>query len=111
VPLDPTKLGDADITGQRIRLGSHSPAVFFHELTHAIHARIDGGLKGGQHTDQETVAEFCTAVLMNFYGYKDHTGNAWQYISRYSDKPLEAIGKAMGTVEQVLTVLFENEKG
>jgi hypothetical protein len=107
VPVTPEKLGDCKIDGSSIRLGSHDTRVFFHELAHAIHARIDGGLKGGQQTSQETIAEFTTAVLMDFYGLGDHTGNAWKYISQYADDPIIAITKALGTVEKVLAILLD----
>ena len=82
--------------------------TFFHELAHAIHARIAGELKGAQTAEQETVAEFTAAVLMDLYGYSDHTGNAWQYISHNAKDPLIAISKAMGTTEKVLKVLLES---
>lgn len=108
IPIAPDRLGDCNQEGSKIRLGTHEPKIFFHELTHAIHARIDGGLKGGQHTDQETIAELTTAVLMDFYGLGDHSGNAWKYISHYAKDPLVAITKAMGTVEQVLEVLLSD---
>lgn len=107
VPVTPDKLGDCKIDGSSIRLGSHDTRVLFHELTHAIHSRIDGGLKAGQQVDQETVAEFTTAVLMDFYGLGDHTGNAWKYINQYADDPIIAITKALGTVEKVLQVIFD----
>lgn len=106
VPVLPDRLGDARPDGNKIRIGSHNPSIFFHELTHAIHSKIDGGLKGGQHEDQETIAEFTSAVLMDFYGLGDNTGNAWKYISHYAKDPLVAITKALGTVERVLEVLL-----
>lgn len=106
VPVTPERLGDCSTDGLKIRLGSHDARIFFHELTHAIHARIERGLKGGQQTDQETIAEFTTAVLMDFYGLGDHTGNAWKYISHYADDPIVAITKALGTVEKVLNVML-----
>lgn len=109
VPIAPDRLGDCRPDGSKIRLGSHDPKVFFHELAHAIHARIDGDLKGGQQVGQETIAEFTTAVLMDFYGLGDHSGNAWNYIGQYAKDPLVAITKAMGTVEKVLAVLFNEE--
>ena len=109
VPVIPDKLGDAKIDGTSVRIGTHDESVFFHELGHDIHAKIDGDLKGGQQTDQETVAEFTSAVLMDFYGIRDNSGNAWQYISQYSKEPLLAITKALGTVEKVLAVLLESE--
>jgi hypothetical protein len=106
LPVSPDKLGDCDINGSNINLGSHDERIFFHELSHAIHARIDGKLKGGQQLDQETIAEFTTTVLMDFYDLGDHTGNAWKYIKQYSNDPLTAITKALGTVEKVLEVLL-----
>ena len=106
VPVTPDKLGDCKTDGSKIRLGSQDTRVFFHELSHAIHARIDGKLKGGQQIDQETIAEFTTAVLMDFYDLGDHTGNAWRYISQYADDPIIAITKALGTVEKLLEMLL-----
>ena len=109
VPVTPDRLGDCQIDGSKIRLGSHDARVFFHELTHAIQAKIAGGLQGGQQTSQETIAEFTTAVLMDFYGLGDHTGNAWEYISHYAEDPIVAMTKALGTVEKVLAVLVSEE--
>ena len=105
VPVAPDRLGDCDVTGRKIRLGSADPTVFFHELAHAVHARLEGQLQGGQHAEQEIVAEFTATVLMELYGLRDHTGNAWRYIEAYAKDPLQAITKALGTVEQVLAVL------
>lgn len=109
VPVVPDRLGDCTKDGKKIRVGTHSPTVFFHELAHAIHARIDGELKGAKTVEQETIAEFTAAVLSDFYGYGDHTGNAWKYISHYAKDPLVAITKALGTVEKVLAVVLEQE--
>lgn len=107
-PVSDNKLGDCLTDGSKIRLGSHDARIFFHELAHAIHARIDGELKGGQHARQETIAEFTSVILMDLYGFEDNTGNAWNYISQYSEDPLLAITKAMGTVEKVLKVLLSD---
>ena len=97
--------GSAATDGTRVLLSSYDAPVFFHELAHSIHARIDGRLKGGQHADQETVAELTAAVLSQLYGV-DWSGNAWTYISSYnSTDPLAAITAALGTVGQVLAFL------
>lgn len=109
IPAIPGRLGDVDVKGRKVRLGSKDPSVFFHELAHAVHARIEGKLQGGQHEEQETVAEFTATVLMELYGIRDHTGNAWQYIKIYEKDPLRAITKALATVEQVLAVLTAEE--
>lgn len=108
VPVLADRLGDCSTDGKTIRLGSHNPSVFFHELAHAIHAKIDGELKGAQIVEQEVVAEFTATVLMDLYGYSDHTGNAWHYIGSYAKDPLVAISKAMGTIEKVLQILLES---
>jgi hypothetical protein len=106
-PLPPGKLGQCEVTGSNIQLGSHDPLVFFHEMAHAVHARIEGRLQGGQHSGQETIAEFTATVLMHIYGLGDRTGNCWRYIQGYAEDPIKAIIKALSTVEQVLAFLLE----
>jgi len=108
-PLPPGRLGRCNLTGTTVDLGSHDAEVFFHELAHAAHARVEGDLKGGQHPHQETVAEFTAAVLMDLYGLGDRTGNCWDYVKCYADDPIQAILKALSTVEKVLTLLLAGE--
>ncbi|NMC35446.1 ArdC family protein [Candidatus Beckwithbacteria bacterium] len=105
-PTIEDRYGDCTTDGTRIRLASFDPSVFFHELAHAIHARIKGKLTAGQNVDQEVVAEFTAAVLTNLYGYEDHSGSSWKYISLYAKDPLLAITKALATVEQVLEYIY-----
>ena len=102
--------GSCNIEGKKIRLHSQSPAVFFHELAHAVDAKVNGKLKGGQHSDQETTAELAAAVLMHVYGLGDHTGNAWQYIQSYNKDPLRAITDAADKVGALLAEIFEMEQ-
>lgn len=104
-PVPADRLGDCTPDGRQINLGTHDASVFFHEMAHAAHARIDGRLKGGQHAGQETIAEFTACILMELYGYGDRSGNAWQYIANYATDPIQAIVKALTTVEKVLGVL------
>jgi len=107
-PLPPDRLGDCD--GKRIHVGTHDPAVFFHELAHAAHTRVDGPKKKrGQDPYRETIAEFTASVLMHLYGLGDRTGNVWQYVQHYHKDPLAAIQKALSKVEQVLALLLEEE--
>ena len=105
------RLGSCTTDGTQVQLGTQDPAVFFHELAHAAHSRIDGVLKAGQTAEQETVAEFTAAVLMHLYGLGDRTGNAWQYIESYHKEPLVAIQRALCTVEKVLALLMEEPEG
>jgi hypothetical protein len=106
-PLPSDRWGQCSTDGRSIRLGTHDPRTWFHELAHSIHAKIDGGLQGGQHQQQEIIAEFTACVLAQLYGY-DYTGNAWNYISHYASDPLMALSKALGKVEQVLALLLED---
>jgi len=105
-PVPPDRLGDYAPNLERIRLGTKEESVFFHELAHAAHKKIDGQLKGGQNASQETIAELSAAVLMELYGLRDHTGNAWKYIKHYNADPLTAIMKATSKVGEILALLL-----
>ena len=92
-----------------ITMGSDDVGVFFHELAHAVDAQLspNGKLKGGQQTDQETVAEFTAAVLMELYGYGDVTGNMAQYINFYSSDVLKETMKVMDRIGKIIAVIDE----
>ena len=109
LPVGPDKLGDCNSVGSRIRLGSKDTSVFFHELGHAIHANLTGKLSIQKKVEQEVIAEFTATVLMDLYGIRDHSGNAWQYIKHYASNPLIAISKALATVEKILAVIEQAE--
>lgn len=102
-------LGDCTTNGKQIRLATGDVKVFFHELAHAAHAKIDGRLNGGQQVGQETIAEFTALVLMDLYGLGDRSGDAWQYINGYSKDPLKAFTTALAKVEQVLDLILSVE--
>jgi hypothetical protein len=53
--------------GNRIHLSTDDPLTFFHELAHAADAR-NHELRGGQHPDQEIVAETVAALLARAHG-------------------------------------------
>ncbi|HUX76669.1 MAG TPA: ArdC-like ssDNA-binding domain-containing protein [Anaerolineae bacterium] len=100
--------GNTTVNGKVIALGSHEPRVFFHELGHAVHARIAGNLKGGQDPEQEAAAEFTAAVLGAMYGY-DYTGNARDYIAGYNGDVEKAVSGVLGTVEKILSAIEAEE--
>lgn len=103
--------GSCKPDGSRVRLSTEDAFVFYHELAHAIHARIEK-LKGGQDPHQETVAEFTAAVLSELYGPGDVTGSAWKYIQAYNpERPMDAIKEAMKTVEKVVAYIESVQGG
>ena len=72
-----------------IVLGTADEGVFFHELAHAAHKKIDGKLKGGQDKTQEIIAQLTAAVLGRIYG-KNIDGQSQSYIGYYA-KALKAV--------------------
>ena len=87
-----------------IRLCTSSEAVFFHELAHVAHRRVDGKLKVGQDPEQEAVAELSACILARLYGAdmaaaEEQTARSWHYIAHYADgKNPEDVGKLCAKV-------------
>jgi hypothetical protein len=105
-PFTGRAYGSFSSTAQDIRLATHEESVFFHELAHAAHSKIEH-LKGGQDARQETIADFTACVLMEVYGLKDSTGLTWQYIKSYNpDNPMSAIIGALDTIGKVLDLIL-----
>ena len=104
-PTPSDRMADYSPSKDAIRLGTHDTKTWFHELSHATHARLNGGLAPGSDPTQETIAEFTACVLMELYDLGDRSGNSWRYISQYHTDPLAAIIKAIATIEKVLKML------
>ena len=97
-------MGSYNKKKKRITLFSEDQAVFFHELLHAADDRI-APLSGGQHPDQEAVAELGAAVLARLYGGRiDH--RAWQYINYYHKNPAQAVRRLLPRVEGCLKAII-----
>ena len=96
--------------GERsITLESQDETVFWHELAHAAHQRVNGALKGGQDPKQEAVAELTATVIAGLYG-SDWSGNCWQYISSYSGDPLSLCLSVLSDVEKVLGEILDTSR-
>ncbi|NPV72290.1 MAG: M48 family peptidase [Pelotomaculum sp.] len=96
---------------REIVLTTHDAGVFFHELAHAVHDQVrPGGLKGGQHVDQEIVAETAACALCELYGYSGYTWHGWRYIQAYAaldgQQALKAVMGVLTEVEKVLGVIL-----
>jgi hypothetical protein len=101
IPFKGDAYGSFHSISKTIRLATHEEKVFFHELAHAAHARLET-LKGGQDPRQETIAEFTACVLMQIYGLHDITGYSWSYIQSYNHEPIKAIMEALDTINKIL---------
>ena len=94
--------------GIGIGLGVKDLQTWCHELIHASEDRLRG-VRGGQHQDQEIVAELGGAVLLKMMGL-DHAvdlGGTWNYIQHYSKNPVSAcmtfINRICGAVNLILS--------
>ena len=89
-------------TGTEIVLCTDSELTWLHELSHCADARARGkALKGGQHSDQEIVAQLGAAVLAHLVGRQNpNDGYSLDYIDTYARKwfpkasPADALRKA-----------------
>ena len=99
---------------QEIALATPEEKTFFHELAHAGHERIKGGLTPGQDPFQEITAELCAQALCRLVGKsgEKHFGNSARYISNYAEKagitPHAACLKVLSDTEKVLNQIFLN---
>jgi hypothetical protein len=95
----------------QIALASPHESVFFHELAHAAHDRVKGGIKGGQDPIQEIVAELSAQALCRLVGKTSDTlGNSYCYIKGYADEikltPPIACLRVMAETEKVLNLIL-----
>ena len=100
---------------KEIHLATSEEIVFFHELSHSAHEKVNGSLKRGQDPFQEIVAELSAAALCKLVGKQgnDLLGNSYKYIEKYSEKvemrPYKACLKVMAETEKVLSLILKTE--
>lgn len=106
IPGDYRYYGYYSSARKEIALATLEEKTFFHELSHAGHEKIKGGLKGGQDPLQEIVAELSAQALCRLVGKQTNetTGNSYQYIERHAEK------LKMSTHSACLKVMSETEK-
>ena len=93
---------------KRIVLATHSAQVFFHELAHAAHERVEGELKGGQVPSQEIIAELTAATLAQMYCPEANLGFSYEYVKGYAKKSKKSIERAcLAVIKTVSKVLDE----
>ena len=96
---------------KRIVLATHNAQVFFHELAHAAHHRIEGDLEGGQNPSQEIIAELTAATLAQMYCPQANLGFSYEYVKTYAKQSKKSIERAclgvINTVGKVLNHILE----
>ena len=96
-----------------IALGVKNLSTWAHELAHAADERSHGKLRGGQHADQEIVAELGGAVLLECLGFHVDAdlGGAWRYIdshaSRASVVPLTFCERVLRRVCESVSLILD----
>ncbi len=98
--------GSYNLETKAIKLASPDIEVFLHELSHAVDDKLNG-LKPGQRTDQEVIAEFSGAVIGHLMGYKVPLGNIKEYIESYSFKELMS---SLSRIERIVNFVIERTK-
>lgn len=93
-----------------IKLATKDPWVFFHELGHVAHSRLEK-LKPGQDPEQETIAELVAVVLAEMFGF-EIKGEAQKYIANSTgSKTPEQVGrqclKVLSKVDKILTLILD----
>lgn len=90
-------------------IGEGAKKVWWHELAHAVHKRVDDQYKKRSYAEGEVIAELTAAVLAEMYGFNT-TGYSWNYIKHYTDDPFEAIKTLTDVVEAVLGLVLNTAK-
>lgn len=102
---------------KEIALASPEEKVFFHELAHAAHERLMGGIKNGQDPFQEIVAELSAQALCRLTGKEadGSFGHSYRYIEGYAEQmrmtPHAACLKVLSDTEKVLNLILKDENG
>jgi len=101
--------GAYDKERKQIILCTPDETTFLHELAHAVDDKISGGLKGGQHQDQEIVAQVSANVLAHILGRdtKQITAYTKEYIEFYNGNH-EAVIKLLSRIEKVVKYITKD---
>lgn len=109
-PFTGEEFGSITTDIRKMTLRTHDVKTYYHELGHGAHGTFKK-LKGGQHKDQEIVAETIACVLCELYGYNGYIYHGFQYIKRYAGSAdgkgaAKAIMAVLSDVKQCLDIIL-----
>ncbi|WP_238442583.1 ArdC-like ssDNA-binding domain-containing protein [Desulforamulus reducens] len=109
-PFTGEAFGSITTDGRKMTLRTHDVKTYFHELGHGAHGTFKK-LKGGQHEDQEIVAETVACVLCELYGYHGYIYHGFRYIKHYAGakdgkESARAIMAVLSDVKQCLDIIL-----
>jgi hypothetical protein len=98
-------------TNKEIALATEEESVFFHELAHAAHSKVQKAYKDTDIWAKEVVAELSAAALCRMVGKSSrHLGNSYRYIRHYAKEgnlsPVKACLKVLRDVEKTLGLIL-----
>ena len=97
-PVHTNAYGYYSLRDNSITLCSQDYVVYFHELAHAVHSKVEEGWNK-DNGRCEIVAEFTAVVLAEMLGVKGYEFQAYEYIQMYTDgKDAKAVIKAINDV-------------
>ena len=91
--------------------------MFFHELAHAKHYKLQPDLEPGQNPFKEIIADLSAQALCSLVGKTDdkYLGNTYRYIEEYAEKikksPIAACMQVLDETKQVLNLILGKEEG
>jgi len=115
IPRNYMFYGSYSKANKEISLATSEECVFFHELAHAGHEKVKGGLESGQNPLQEIVAELSARALCRLVGKQanETIGNSYKYIEGYAEElklsPYSACMKVMSETEKVLQLILKGD--
>jgi hypothetical protein len=90
----------------RIRLCTYDPDVFFHELGHAAFSRIKNGTEISE-GEEEVIAESCSMILCQLYGYGQYLAHARDYLANYSGDAIRDVLKLFRLIEACVNAILD----
>ena len=111
IPGNYSYYGYFNQTNAEIALATKEESIFFHELAHAAHSKVQKAYKDTATWTKEIVAELTAAALCNIVGKTSkHLGNSYRYIKYYAKKgnlsPIKACLKVLRDVESTLKLIL-----